>query len=156
MSLDAMQVAELRRPTMLDVEPIAGWHPIPTEEVLEWWNTADVEPWVMLDADGDLIGYGEIWLDAEEDEVELARLIIPERLRGRGLGKHLVKLLMVKAAATGLATTFLRVMPDNDVAIGCYLACGFRRLGAEESAVWNEGQRREWVWMLLDSPDGAS
>jgi RimJ/RimL family protein N-acetyltransferase len=44
----------------------------------------------------------------------------------------------------------LRVEPDNAPAIRCYLACGFSRLGAEESAPWNEGQRREWLWMRLD------
>ena len=60
------------------------------------------------------------------------------------------------AAAKGMTTTFLRVEPDNEVAIGCYLACGFYRLGPEESAVWNEGQRREWVWMMLPSAEPTS
>jgi hypothetical protein len=46
------------------------------------------------------------------------------------------------------------VAPDNAVAIGCYLACGFEPLSTEESAVWNEGQRREWYWMRL--PASAS
>ena len=86
-----------RDPTVLDVEAIAGWHPIRSRRSLTWWSTADVEPWVMLDAEGSLIGYGEIWVDAEEDEVELARLIVPEALRGRGLGKLLVQ----SAAADG-------------------------------------------------------
>ena len=151
MSPLASSAARLRPPTMADVEAIAGWHPIAIDEVVTWWNTEDVEPWAMTDAGGSLIGYGEIWVDAEEDEVELARLIIPEPLRGRGLGKQLVHLLLPIAAAKGMTTTFLRVMPDNEVAIRCYLACGFYRLGPEESAVWNEGQRREWVWMLLGS-----
>ena len=149
MSTDAVQVAGLRRPTTLDVQAIADWHPIPTEEVLGWWNTPDVEPWVMLDSDDTMIGYGEIWTDADEDEVELARLIVPAELRGRGLGKALVRLLLPKAAETSMATTFVRVEPDNSVAIHCYLRCGFYRLDAEESKVWNEGQRQEWVWMLL-------
>jgi ribosomal protein S18 acetylase RimI-like enzyme len=154
MSTDAVQVAGLRRPTTLDLQTIADWHPIPTEEVVGWWNTDDVEPWVMLDADDQLIGYGEIWTDDEEDEVELARLIVPAELRGRGLGKALVRLLLPKAAESGMATTFLRVDESNDVAIRTYLATGFYRLGPEESKVWNEGQRQEWVWMLL-GPDPA-
>ena len=66
------------------------WHPIAIDEVLAWWNTADVEPWVMVDAAGDLVGYGEIWVDAEEDEVELARLIVPRGVAwswaGQGAG----------------------------------------------------------------------
>lgn len=139
----------MRRPTRADVEAIASWHPISSDDVLAWWDTPDVEPWVMVDDAGDVVGYGEIWVDAEEDEVELARLIVPEALRGRGLGKALVQLLLPVAGALAMTTTFLRVEPDNAVAIGCYLASGFYRLGPEESAVWNEGQRREWVWMML-------
>lgn len=149
MTLDAIQVAGLRRPTMLDIEEIARWHPIEVAEVHGWWDTEDVEPWVMVDDADRLLGYGEIWIDAEEDEVELARLIVPAELRGRGLGKALVRLLLPKAAATTMSTTFLRVDGDNEIAIKTYFSTGFYRLGEEESKVWNEGQRQEWVWMLL-------
>ena len=96
---------------------------------------------------GDACGYGELWIDEEEDEVELARLIVPEALRGRGLGGLLTRLLTAEAATTGMATTMLRTTPDNTVAIACYLANGFTRLSPEEETEWNEGQRREWVWM---------
>jgi len=137
----------LRRPTSLDADTIAGWHPIPPEEVFAWWDGPDVEPWVTVATDGRLVGYGELWLDAEENEVELARLIVAPELRGRGLGQRLVRVLVAKAAATGLATAMLRVEPDNVTAIRCYLSSGFQRLSSEESAQWNEGQRREWAWM---------
>jgi len=61
----------------------------------------------------------------------------------------LVDALTFKAATTGLSTIVLRVEPDNAVAVRFYLSRGFEHLGPEESAVWNEGQRREWVWMRL-------
>ncbi len=135
---------------------IAAWHPIPSAEVIGWWEDPDVRPFVMLGADGEPVGYGEIWLDSEEDEVELARLILPAELRGRGFGQRLVRLLEAKADTTGLALTMLRVEPDNDRAIRCYLACDFERLGPEESAEWNKGQRREWVWMTAKPKDASS
>ena len=146
---DQTGVATLRRTADDDVELIAGWHPMPPAEVLEWWQPDYVHPWLMLDAEGGPVAYGELWIDDDEDEVELARLIVDPHLRGRGLGKQLTRALMSKAADTGLATTMLRVVPDNAVAIGCYLACGFEALSADESVVWNEGQRREWYWMRL-------
>ncbi|HEU5483286.1 MAG TPA: GNAT family N-acetyltransferase [Microlunatus sp.] len=156
MSEETGPVSVLRRPTSEDVQPIAAWHPIPTSEVLGWWELVDVEPWAM-DVDGALAAYGELWFDAEEDEVELARLIVAPALRGRGLGKRLVRALMDKASATDLATTMLRVEPDNEIAIRCYPSCGFEPLGPEESATWNEGQRREWFWMRLpSSPSGST
>jgi ribosomal protein S18 acetylase RimI-like enzyme len=152
---DHAAFASLRLPTGDDVDTIAGWHPMPSAEVLEWWEPDSVRPWLMLDADGEPVAYGELWVDDEEDEVELARLIVAPDLRGRGLGKRLTWALMSNAAETGMATTMLRVMPDNAVAIGCYRACGFEPLGAEESAVWNEGQRREWYWMRLPAAAGS-
>jgi RimJ/RimL family protein N-acetyltransferase len=152
MTTELTSSMRLRAPTDDEVDTIAEWHPIPRDEVLGWWATPDVTPYAMVDADGRLVGYGELWLDHDEDEVELARLIVPAELRGRGLGRRLVELLTAEAATTGMSTTFLRVQPDNHVAISCYLSCGYVPLGAEESAVWNEGQRQVWVWMLLPSP----
>ena len=139
----------LRSPRPGEVDPIAGWHPIEPDEVRAWWELDYVRPWVMLDDKDRLIAYGELWVDPEEDEVELARLIVDPALRGRGYGKQLTRELMAKAAETELGTTMLRTTPDNVVAIGCYLSCGFVRLPPDEEAEWNEGQRRDWVWMIL-------
>ncbi|WP_134766556.1 GNAT family N-acetyltransferase [Nocardioides sp. 1609] len=143
----------LRRATRDDVATIAAWHPMEPAGVLEWWDDDEVLPWV-LEVDGTPSAYGELWLDPEEDEVELARLIVPEPLRGRGHGGLLTRLLVAEAASTGLATTMLRTTDDNHVAIACYLANGFTRLPAEEERAWNQGQRRAWVWMVLASPQG--
>jgi hypothetical protein len=44
--------------------------------VLSWWDPDDVKPWVMTSNDEDPIAYGELWLDADEDEVEIARLVV--------------------------------------------------------------------------------
>lgn len=137
----------LRAAEAADVAMIAAWHPMDPAGVEEWWAGDDVVPWV-LEVDGEPVGYGELWLDAEEDEVELARLIVPEPLRGRGYGGLLTVELTAAAARTGLATTMLRTTEDNTVAISCYAARGFVRLPPGEEAVWNEGQRRAWVWML--------
>ncbi len=80
MTQETIPPSPLRRPTLLDAGTIAGWHPVQAEEVVAWWEGPDVETWVMVGSDGRLVGYGELWLDAEENEVELARLIIaPER-----------------------------------------------------------------------------
>lgn len=138
---------QLRPATRDDVDTIAGWHPMEPSGVLAWWEDPEVEPWVMTDGAGSLVAYGELWLDPGEDEVELARLIVAPELRGQGHGGRLTRELTAKANATGLSVTMLRVMPDNQVAINCYLANGFEHLSPEEHAVWNVGQRLDWVWM---------
>ncbi|HEX6149934.1 GNAT family N-acetyltransferase [Nocardioides sp.] len=144
----------LRRATVEDVAMIAAWHPMEPAGVLTWWEDDWVVAWV-LEVDGGACGYGELWIDPEEDEVELARLIVPKALRGRGIGGLLTRLLTAEAATTGLSTTMLRTTPDNDAAIACYLANGFTRLPPEEEAEWNTGQRRAWVWMRLGT-DGSA
>lgn len=138
----------LRRATPDDVAMIAAWHPMEPAGVLAWWEDAEVLPWV-LEVGGEPRGYGELWLDPGEGEVELARLIVPESERGKGYGGLLTRLLTAEAATHDLATTMLRTTPDNEVAIACYLANGFARLSPEEEAEWNRGQRRDWVWLLL-------
>ena len=111
-----------------------------------WHAEADVHPFTLL-ADEQPVGYGEIWIDRDEDEAELARIVIAHEWRGRGLGRELTRLLAVEAASHGLAETWLRVVPENAAAISCYRAAGFVRAADEEEASFNAGQPRTYVWM---------
>jgi ribosomal protein S18 acetylase RimI-like enzyme len=94
-----------------------------------------------------VVGYGEVWVDREEDEAELARLVIAPALRGQGLGRALTRALADEAHRRGFADVWLRVVPDNAPARRAYLMAGFERATAEEEAAFNTGQRRTYVWM---------
>src|SRR5678809_255129 len=52
--------------------------------------------WILV-ADGIPVGYGETWVDDDEREVELARIIVAPPARGRGLGRELTRLLVTEA-----------------------------------------------------------
>jgi hypothetical protein len=95
LSLDEVRLV---RPTADEAAVIAGWsrspeqagrwcsraeHPFPAAAVRQWWDTDDVEPWLLVSAARTLLAYGELCDDEEEeDEVELARLIVsPDRRR---------------------------------------------------------------------------
>jgi ribosomal protein S18 acetylase RimI-like enzyme len=122
-------------------------HPFPADRVRGWWAGADVQPWLLVDdLDGSPVGYGELWLDADEDEVELARLIVDPARRRSGQGRALVAALVEAAAATGLSGCLLRVAPDNAPAIGLYRAAGFAEVDPARTAEWNQGQPTEYVW----------
>jgi ribosomal protein S18 acetylase RimI-like enzyme len=143
-----------------DAASVAGWAttaddvrmwcsrtaaPVPAEVIVGWSRAEDVRAHALFDR-AELVGYGELWLDDEEREVELARLIVAPDRRGRGVGSRLVEML-VEIAQTAHADVVLRVAPDNVAAQRCYARAGFLRASAEDEAEWNQGQPAEYVWM---------
>ena len=56
---------------------LAGWHTDP-----------DITGYLLL-RDGHPVAYGELWVEADDDEAELAHLVVDPALRRRGLGQAL-------------------------------------------------------------------
>jgi ribosomal protein S18 acetylase RimI-like enzyme len=88
---------------------------------------------------GDVVGRGE-------------RVLIRPDLRGRGLGRRLVGMLVARAAGAGFDQVWLRVGAENVAAIACYIRAGFARTTPEFEARFNAGQPRPYVWMRFE-PD---
>ena len=107
----------------------------------------DIQRFVLL-VEGELRGYGELWVDEEEDEVELAHLLVDPDHRRRGFGTGLVTALVPRARELA-GDVLLRVDADNAAAIALYERLGFSRLGPEELEVFNAGQPQAYVWMRL-------
>lgn len=137
---------------------VAGWGGTPDEsmlwcslpavttEVVEGWShPADVEAFVLCD-EGHVVAYGEIWVDVDEAEVEVARVIVDPDRRGQGLGSHLITEL-VKQARRHYPVVALRVHSSNEIAIRCYARAGFERASDADTAAWNIGQPVDYVWM---------
>jgi RimJ/RimL family protein N-acetyltransferase len=125
--------------------PQTSWplHP----SVMERWHTdPEIHPYVLSDQ-GALIAYGELWLDAEEQEVELARLIVAPERRGQGVGRRLVRLLLQNAGHTDYPYAFLRVFPENRAGIACYLRSGFAEVSQADQQLFNQGQPLDYLWM---------
>lgn len=119
---------------------------LPDPSVFESWHVdPDVHPHVLV-RDGVPIAYGEYWVDDEEREIELARLIVEPLARGRGVGRSLVDALMRTAAPHGFEHTYLRVVPDNEAAIACYLHAGFSRVSQSDERRFNERQPVRYAW----------
>lgn len=120
----------------------AGW-PVPADKVAAWSTEDGVRPF-GLHVGEELIGYGELWVDHDEAEVELARLIVDPRHRGQGAGRELVGGLVARAEYPDI---FLRVHSDNTVALRCYTGAGFIRVDAVREAEWNAPQPVAYVWL---------
>jgi RimJ/RimL family protein N-acetyltransferase len=125
---------------------------VPADVVAGWSQADDVEAFVFADVDGGpLVAYGELWLDDEEGEIELARLLVAPERRGQGVGRVLVRALVERARQTHpeLPDVILRVRPENEQGIRAYAAAGFVAVPADEQATWNQGQRFAYHWMVL-------
>jgi ribosomal protein S18 acetylase RimI-like enzyme len=122
-----------------------GW-PVDVAVFGRWHADPDVGPYVLCDGN-EPIGYGEVWVDEPEKEVELARIIVSPDRREHGVGRRLVRLLLERAALSGLPDAFVRVVPKNGAAIGCYRGAGFSPVSEPERGEFNRGQPVDYVWM---------
>lgn len=149
---------ELRAYEPADAAVVAGWPASAAETrmwcgldevtaatVAGWAAQPDVVAYGLVDA-GELIGYGELWPDDEEGEVELARIIVAPGRRGRGVGRFLATALAGRAAAHH-ATVVLRVHPSNTGALRCYVGAGFTLVPPAEADEWNAGQPVPYEWL---------
>ena len=123
--------------------------PVPADVIAAWSTPDDIEAF-LLEENDDVVAYGELWVDDEEEEVELARLIVDPEHRGRGVGRQFVAEL-AELALQRYPLAVMRVHPDNAAAQRSYAAAGFERVSDAEEAEWNQGQPLAYVWMVRRS-----
>jgi ribosomal protein S18 acetylase RimI-like enzyme len=121
--------------------------PVPPRQINAWAREHGVQPFGMYRG-GRLVAYGELWVDDDEAEVELARLIVDPGERGQGLGRRLAAGL-ADLARSRYPRVFLRVHPDNLAARRCYAAAGFQPVEPDQAAAWNASQPVDYVWLSL-------
>ena len=117
-----------------------------------WHAEPGVRAYLLLQND-EPVAYGDIWEDPDENEAELARLIVNPELRGLGLGRMLATALASESRRLGWSDVWLRVDPDNAPARRCYAAAGFARATPAEERAFNEGQPIDFVWMRRPPAD---
>jgi len=74
-----------------------------------------------------VIGYAVLWCIL--DQGELANVAVTPRLRGRGLGSHLLSQVLDLARERGIETLFLEVRASNAKALELYRRFGFADVG---------------------------
>ena len=129
------------------------WCSLPevTADAVDGWSRRqDVEAFVLRET-GHVVAYGEIWIDVDEREVELAHLIVDPERRGQGLGGRLIDEL-VRQAQRHYPVIALRVHSRNETAVRCYVRAGFERASETDTTAWNVGQPVDYVWMTRRVP----
>lgn len=86
-------------------------------------SDADV---VVVEVDGELIGYAAAWFVA--DQAELGNIAVAASWRRRGVGARLVTTVLERAGERGMREVFLEVRPSNTAAKRLYERFGFREV----------------------------
>ncbi|MEE3919519.1 GNAT family N-acetyltransferase [Micromonospora sp. BRA006-A] len=70
------------------------------------------------------MGYGELWVERDDDEAELAHVLVAPQQRRRGLGRRLARNSSEPPASADCTTSRCASCPDNTPAIDCYRSAG--------------------------------
>ncbi len=93
-------------------------------------------------------------IDLANRSAELSIFIGPQALRGKGLGKAAVRLLLDHAFLDiGLNRVELRVLDDNVPAMRVYEACGFVAEGRMRQAAFKQGRFADVILMSILAED---
>jgi ribosomal-protein-alanine N-acetyltransferase len=102
----------------------------------------------VAEVDGAIAGYGILATGA--DEAHLLNLCVRADLRGRGLGRRMLLLLVERARESGAEAVFLEVRPSNPGAIALYQSEGFVRVGLRKGYYQAVGGREDALVLKRD------
>ncbi len=89
---------------------------------------------------GFIVGYGGIRIEAgEQPDADIQTLAILQDFRGRGLGRIILRRLLLEAREWGVGSVFLEVRADNFAAINLYISEKFERIGLRPGYYQQDG-----------------
>ncbi len=96
----------------------------------------------------DLVGYAVMSTGA--GEAHILNLCVRETMRGRGIGRTLLRQLLDLAAEAGVEDAFLEVRPSNLAAIRLYQSLGFVQVGVRKGYYQAADGREDATVLRLD------
>jgi RimJ/RimL family protein N-acetyltransferase len=133
------------RPFSLDrAAEVAGWAETPTDlfilapatpppltaEKVRTWTSERDTPLLLWPVRGTApVGYAELnVMTHDARNLWIGHFIVPKPLRGQGIGYVFMQHLLLRAFEENRAHSVnLVVFPENEIAVNCYLKCGWRK-----------------------------
>ena len=106
----------------------------------------------VAEVDGTIAGYGIVAMGA--GEAHLLNLCVRADVRGRGLGRRMLRMLVERARQSGVEAVFLEVRPSNPGAIALYESEGFVRIGLRKGYYQAAGGREDALVLRRDLTAG--
>ena len=119
--------------------------PVPAD-VIRAWSAEEGSLTFLVHEDGRPVAFAQIWVEDDEEEAELARLLVAPAHRGRGVGRRMVRAL-TEVARQHKPHVVMRVARGNEAALRAYAAAGFERVDPDTEVEWNQGQPVGFVWL---------
>ena len=81
----------------------------------------------VAECEGEVVGYGIVAMGA--GEAHILNICVASAVRGRGIGRRMLMLLIERSQQAGMQDVFLEVRPSNVHAIALYQSVGFIEVG---------------------------
>jgi ribosomal-protein-alanine N-acetyltransferase len=104
----------------------------------------------VAEQDGEVVAYGIVAMGAGEAHV--LNLCVAERVRGRGIGRRMLMLLIERSVQATVQDVFLEVRPSNLHAIALYQSFGFIEVGRRRDYYQAVGGREDALVLKLSLP----
>ena len=95
--------------------------------------------------EGEVCGYGGIWLVI--DEAHVTNLAVDESMRRQGIGNRLMVELLSKAKALGMVCSTLEVRATNVAAVSLYEHMGYKQTGVRKGYYPDHNEDAIVMWM---------
>jgi ribosomal-protein-alanine N-acetyltransferase len=99
---------------------------------------------------GAVVAYGIVAMGA--GEAHILNVCVATGLRGRGIGRRMMMLLLERSAQAGMRDVFLEVRPSNPHAIALYQSLGFNEVGRRRGYYQAEVGREDALVLKLSLP----
>jgi ribosomal-protein-alanine N-acetyltransferase len=101
----------------------------------------------VAELEGSVVAYGILAMGA--GEAHLLNLCVRGQLRGRGIGRQMLLLLLERSRQAGMADVFLEVRPSNALALALYQSAGFVPVGRRKDYYQSEQGREDALVLKL-------
>lgn len=101
--------------------------------------------YLVAELEGQVIGYGGMWIIA--DEAHVTNIAIAPSYRGQGWGEKLVRAMKQTAVEQGAVGMTLEVRPSNAIALKLYEKMGFYKTGTRPKYYSDDGEDALIMWV---------
>jgi phosphinothricin acetyltransferase len=115
-------------------------------------------PFIVADVDGMVAGYAYVTQFRDRAAYRFTAedsIYVHPEMRGRGVGKALLRELLARSAANGFRTVIAVIGGAEPASIAIHRAFGFEEVGRLRAVGWKHERWLDSVYMQLDLIEGA-